>query len=51
MTSPGELEAKALRRTIGLVDYLSDLTDSSARKPLRDITAKAPASPKRCPAP
>lgn len=39
MTSPGELEAKALRSTIGLVDYLSDLTDSSARKPLRDITA------------
>ncbi|MFB8004782.1 AAA domain-containing protein [Nocardia sp. NPDC056000] len=38
MEPAGELEAKALRTTIGLVDYLSDLTDSSARKPLRDIT-------------
>ncbi|MVU82294.1 AAA family ATPase [Nocardia sp. ET3-3] len=37
MTSAGQLEAKALRATVGLVDYLSDLTDSSARKPLRDI--------------
>ncbi|WP_405135724.1 AAA domain-containing protein [Nocardia sp. NBC_01388] len=37
MTSAEELDAKALRATIGLVHYLSDLTDSSARKPLRDI--------------
>ncbi|MFI1918669.1 AAA domain-containing protein [Nocardia sp. NPDC020380] len=39
MTSAEELEAHALRTTIGLVDYLSDLTDSSTRKPLRDITS------------